>query len=258
MPTKQQARTIQHIKSEFKKIFLREISDEEASKIFEIMIGSTQELFKRDRKYNEDHSNQYMQGDLQLCFSPTAIREEIQRVIDTVGIEELEKSSKYKKMYELGNAQLLALALKKNSGVKWFIISQESPDILLIKKNLDALNQKPFDAVPVEVMQIPIDALEEIGEDVEVGIANFIRKKKFNKRYHSNTALLVHLNFNAERIIYFDKIANEINKFVDNPFHQIWLRANTDPTHASQNASRIYPLPLFSINFNIEEAGLYY
>ncbi|MFA6145931.1 MAG: hypothetical protein WC697_01185 [Patescibacteria group bacterium] len=231
---------IYKIKKVFKENFLRELSDKEASDFFnDLLIQSKLELSKIPG-FTEEAFQRYFSNELEILFSPKAINKEILRIINIIGIESLENSSKYKRLSEMTDASCLVLALKKLYAEEWMIKAQDNPDILLVKHNADSFNKKPFDAVALEIMQIPERAKKTFSQDIEKDIAEFIRDKKFNKRYGEKPHLLIHFNFN-QMGLKLKMISEILYSFPNNPFHQIWIRANTDSTFRIMNISMVYP-----------------
>ena len=258
---------MQHIKDKIKKVFkdnfLRYLSDEEVDVFFETMLSTSRSKFSKIEGFTEEKFQRYLQAekhsnsDLEVVFSPLSIETEIVRIINEIGLEALEKSSKYKRLYEMVNAVCLCLAIKKISGEEWMIKPQDNPDILLIRTNNNRFNEKPIDAAPLEIMQIPEEVLKSFNNDIENKVAEFIKEKKFNKRYGNEAHLLVHLNFNLMGFN-LKKLSERLKSFSNNPFHQIWTRANTDPSSSTMNISQVYPnFSAVEIDF-IKEKNLYY
>lgn len=235
--------TMDHIalvKKVFKENFLRELTDEEASDIANKMISQSREAFSSIEGFTEEKFQQYISKNLVLLFSPSAVNAEIKKIIDTIGIEALENSPKYKRLSEMSNASCLALALKKVFNEEWMIKAQDYPDIILVKKNSRSFNNKHLDAVMLEIMEIPEHARASLGSDIELGIAELIKKKKFDKRYEGVPHLLVHLNIDQPGLN-LKRVSELLNSFSGNPFHQIWTRANADPNSQIMDISLLTP-----------------
>jgi len=134
----------------------------------------------------------------------------------------------------------LALALKKLSGEEWMIKSQDSPDIVLVKISNRFFYNHPFDGLRLEIMEISEKEKQGFGENVEGEVAEYIRNKKFMKRYQAGTCLLVHFNFNQ---MGFDlkKVSEKLQSFPNNPYNEIWTRLNASPNAELMNISRLYP-----------------
>jgi len=228
------------VKKVFKENFLRELTEEEASDIAKRMISQTRESFSSIEGFTEEKFQEYISKNLILVFSPSAVNTEIKKIIDTIGIETLENSPKYKRLSEMNNAVCLALALKKVFNEEWMIKAQDYPDIVLVKKNSRSFNEKHLDAVMLEIMEIPENARANLGNDIELGIAEFIKKKKFNKRYEGIPHLLVHLNIN-QLALNLKRVSELLNSFSANPFHQIWVRSNADPNSQIMDISLLTP-----------------
>ncbi|MFA4998720.1 MAG: hypothetical protein WC514_01750 [Candidatus Paceibacterota bacterium] len=236
-------KNIEKIKKVFDENFLRKLSDAEAEVFLKDVLSYTREELSKTLDFNEQKFNQYVfNSELEIFFSPRRINDEIVRIIESIGIETLEKSYKYKRASEMVSAMCLALALKKLSGKEWAIKSQDSPDIILVKRNDRGLYDKPFDALAFEIMEIPEQEKQNFGLDIERGIAEFIKDKKFMKRYldKEKIHLFVYFNFN-QMGINLQKVSEILQSFLNNPYHQIWIRTNTDPTKKLLNVTLIYP-----------------
>jgi hypothetical protein len=228
------------IKRVFKENFLRDLSDAEAGEFVDKMISQSREDLSKIDGFTEERFQEYLSKNLVLAFSPNAINAEIFKIVKEIGIEELEASSRYKRLAEMSSASCLALALRKILGQTWMIKAQDAPDIILVKKSSREFSDKPFDAIMLEIMEIPEHARQELGEDIEVGIANFIRTKKFNKRYEGIPHLLVHINLNQQNLN-LNRVSSTLQAFSDNPFHNIWSRANADPSSHVMDISLLTP-----------------
>lgn len=143
---------MQHIKDKIRKVFrdnfLRDLSDKELNVFFETMLSASRAKFSKIEGFTEEKFQRYLQAekhsnsDLEVVFSPLSIETEIVRIINEIGLEALEKSNKYKRLYEMVNAVCLCLAIKKIRGEEWMIKPQDNPDILLIKTNNNHFNRQ--------------------------------------------------------------------------------------------------------------------
>ena len=228
------------VKKVFKENFLRELTYKEASDIVNKMISQTREGFSSIEGFTEEKFQKYISKNLVLAFSPGAVNAEIKKIIDKIGIETLENSPKYKRLAEMNNAVCLVLALKKVFNEEWMIKAQDYPDIILVKKSLRSFDDKYLDAVMLEIMEIPEYARVSLGSDIELGIAELIKKKKFNKRYEGVPHLLVHLNID-QLGLNLKRVSELLNSFSGNPFHQIWTRVNADPNYQIMDISLLTP-----------------
>ncbi len=225
----------------FRENFLRELSDEQASEYLDKMYTQTRAELARLPNFGAKATEKYLSGNLEIVFSPNAINAEVLRVVNEIGIEALEASSKYKRMAEMVDASCLALALKKAGKGEWVIKGQDAPDILLVQPDPEHTMGKPFRAISLEIMQIPEFAKEKFGADVEADAAQFIQDKKYTKRYEGIPHLLVHLNFDhigfkTKRLS--EKLCEEKNS----PFRQIWIRVNADPVSQVMKMVLVYPV----------------
>lgn len=176
------------VKKTFKDNFLRELTDEEAGEFVDKMISQTRDAFSGIIGFSEEKFQQYISKNFVIGFSPAAIDSEIRGAINKIGIDALENSHEYKRLSEMSNACCLARALKKMFNQEWMIKAQDSPDIILVKQSARSFDSKHLDAVMLEIMEIPEYARSVLGDDIELGIAEFIKNKKFNKRYEKGAA----------------------------------------------------------------------
>ena len=152
----------------------------------------------------------------------------------------------------MNDASCFVLSLKKIFNEEWVIKAQDNPDILLVKRNRARFNEKPFNAINLEIMQIPQQEKDKMDQNkIEQEIANFIAKKKFLKRYGKYPHLLVHLNF-THRQLKLENISKAIKNIPGNPFHQIWLRVTTSFDFSKMTSVEIYP-NFFKVEFDFEK-----
>lgn len=231
---------IKLVKKVFKENFLRDLTDEEAKNFVDTLFNQTREDFSKIEGFTEEGFQKYMSANLEIAFSPNAVFAEIKMIVDKIGIEELEKSAKYKRLSEMNNAACLSLAMNKMFKEKWMIKGQDSPDIILAKVSSRSFKDNHLDAVYLEIMEIPEFARKELGGDIEPGIAEFIKEKKFIKRYEKAAHLLVHFNI-QQMGLDLKKVSEMLRSFKDNPFHQVWSRINTDAQSQVMDISLLTP-----------------
>lgn len=251
--------SLERIKKIFFYNFRRTLTSKEADEIFENMVSRTKkELVKIPGIREKDIKKYFETKKIEIVFSPKQIDEEILSIIKKVGLQALEKSNDYKRLGEMSDASCLALALKKIFNDEWVVKAQDSPDILLVKLSGARFNKKPFSAINLEIMQIPQREKERMNQDkIEQEIARFIAEKKFLKRYGKYSHLLVHMNFTHKQLRLGD-ISNAIRNIPKNPFHQIWVRATTDPAFSKMALVEIYP-NFFKVEFDFEkDSHLYF
>lgn len=241
------------IKDIFFENFRRELSPTEVETMLNDMFSRTREELSRIPDFKEsDYEKYFATNEIQIVFSPRQINHEIYEIIQKIGIDELETSKKYKRLSEMNNAACLALALKKSTGEEWVVKGQDNPDILLISRSGQTFREKPFRAINLEVMQVPHQAKDRMDQtNVESDVARFIEEKKFLKRYGPYPHLIVHLDFNHMGFK-LEKLSKEIIGLPGNPFHQIWIRATTDPTFSTMVLTQIYP-DFFTVKFDSKE-----
>jgi hypothetical protein len=252
------------IRNVFEKNFSKELSEEEVNILLEEILLNSRAKLSKIKGFTEEkfqrylQSEKYINSDLEIVFSPLSIDIEVMRIIKRIGIEALEKSSKYKRLYEMVNAVCLCLAINKIYDEKWLIKAQDNPDILLVKINDNRFfNEKPIDAISLEIMQVPVQIIKGFTDNIEDKIAEFIKEKKFNKRYGNKPHLLIHLNFDYEGFD-LEKLSKKLISLSNNPFYQIWIRTNTDPAFSTMNIAIVYPrYSAIDIDFK-KERNLYY
>jgi hypothetical protein len=250
------------IKNIFKENFYREPDEKEINNFYDDLLLKTKKEYSKIDGFAEKNleerirSKERDESELEIVFSPTFINKEINQSIKRIGIYVLENSKKYKRLYEMTNALCLALAIKKIYNEEWMIKPQDNPDILFIKRNDNNFNKKPFDVISLEVMQIPEQVMKNFDNNIEEKMAEFIKEKKFNKRYGNLTHLLVHLNFNYMGFK-LKKLSDKLCSFEGNPFPQIWIRTNTEPSSKTINISMVYP-EYSTTEINLEKENFYY
>lgn len=247
------------IKDIFFENFRRELSLIEVETMLNDMLLRTKEELSKIPDFKEsDYEKYFATDEIQIVFSPRQINHEIHSIIQKIGIDELETSKKYKRLSEMNNAACLALALKKSTGEEWVVKGQDNPDILLISRSGQGFREKPFRAINLEVMQVPQQSKDKMNQSsVEVDVAQFIKEKKFLKRYGPYPHLIVHLDFNHMGFK-LETLSEEIRKLPGNPFHQVWIRATTDPTFSTMVLTQIYP-DFFTVKFDVrKDISLYF
>ena len=180
----------------YKEVLSLDISDEELNKCVIDIKKQTKSELSKIPGFNEAKLEIYFRRENGIVFSPRTLHNWIIQIVKKIGIEELERSHKYKRLSEVNDASCLALALKKLFNEEWMIKSQDSPDTLLVKRNTDDWSKKFLNVIALEIMRIPEQAKKSFGSDIENDIAEFIKEKKFNKRYEGIPHLLIHLDFN--------------------------------------------------------------
>ena len=152
--------------------FRRELSDEEVESFFNSLEKQTRVVLATIPNATEEDFDRYMNERAEICFSPMSINNEILKIIEKTGIEELETSSRYKGLGEISNAAAFCLALRKETGEQWMIKGQDNPDILLVRPNGDGMRNRPFHALGLEIMEIPVSSGIDFSD--HVAIAAFI------------------------------------------------------------------------------------
>lgn len=238
MDTRIKRAHLSKIKRVFQENFLRRLSDEEAEGVLTTMLANTRTdllPFATEAQFER-----YAAGVLEIAFSPLTIHAEVARVAGQIGFEALENSVKYKRIGEMLDAASLALALNKVGLGKWMIKSQDAPDILMVRSSDRTVNAKFIDAISLEIMQIPEHEKVRFENEVEADAARFISEKKFRKHYEGVPHLLVHLNF-THRGFNLNRMSAALCKIKGWPFHQIWIRATTNPNFRTIVLSLVYP-----------------
>jgi len=124
---------------------------------------------------------------------------------------------------------------------EWYIMADESPDIRLSKMSNRRLKEKPFDIVNLEVMTIPAISKNKFdSSQIEKEIIDFIKDKKFNKRYGKFARLIIYLEFH-HKDIKLGFLHEIIKKVKSNPFFQFWLFFFSSPDLLRFDIAEIYP-----------------
>lgn len=221
------------IRTTYKEWFIRNLTDIEIDGIGTEVIDSIKYFYKNFKDFSEQDIFKMLNKDFRLFFSPKRIFGEAAKIHNL-------DQSKYKKVKELVVAGAFCLGLKKMGQGEWSIMADEAPDIYIGKFSNRELKEKPFDVTGIELMVIPeIEKNKFNKSEIEKEVVDFIRDKKFHKRYGKFTRLIVQLDFSNQNI-QLDLIHNFIKKIKPNPFFQIWLLFFTnDPSNFE--VVEIYP-----------------
>ncbi|OGI26200.1 MAG: hypothetical protein A3J76_01260 [Candidatus Moranbacteria bacterium RBG_13_45_13] len=247
------------IKKVFFDNFRRTLTPAEIDEIFKNMVAqTTKELSKIPNIQQRDIDRYFETEKFEIVFSPRQVHKEISIILKNIGLQTLEESKKYKRLSEMNDAACLSLALKKAWGEEWVIKGQDNPDIILVKRSGKRFNEKPFYGINLEIMQVPQREKEKMNQEkIEQEIAQFIAKKKFLMRYGQYPHLLIHFNFTHKQLR-LEEISKAIMKISGNPFHQIWIRATTDPAFSKMVLTQIYP-DFLKVEFDFErDSHLYF
>lgn len=235
-------KSIEKIKDVFLKAFARELSEEEAVAALDKMRGHTEAVIQTVPGKSTDKSRNFDAENASIYFSPVAVSEQVDFILANEP-ELFETHVKYKIAREMMIASRFCISLKKQTGREWAIKGQDVPDIILVSPNGGDWKGKPFDAIKLEVMQIPAREQGNWSEaEVEQKIAEFIKDKKFLKSAGMGALLhlVVHLNFSSTNLN-LQKIFEALAKLPGNPFHQIWLLLATSPDWRTHIACLVYP-----------------
>jgi hypothetical protein len=237
--------------------FMRTISDLEIEEGISRLIPRMKEDFENLPDFSEENFNRYMEGNnLELTVSPRCIYDEISKIIAQIGGEQFQSLGKYKRAREMEVVARLCLALRKNNGKMWMIKVQDNPDIVLVKTSERSFKKKYIlDILQVEIMTIPEEARQQWKNDFTTSLVDFIKNKKFIKRYGS-CELLVALDFTQLGVPFVD-ISKEVMKIEDNPYNSIAITAITSEDSTEMTVIRIHP-SFSRIDFKITEAGSWY
>jgi len=190
--------------------------------------------------------------DLYPIYSPLRIFNEKNNIIKESGKNDFNTKEKYKKLRELLLVSILSLTFNKYNLGKWYIKSDEAPDIKLHKFNEQIAKGGQGFFQDIEIMFIVERVTSQWIENIETEITNFIKDKKFLKSYGHNTSLFVSISFNQIVKIKFDNI-NELFRKDDVPFKQIWILSKTPKDEEEYNIFEVYPYRNNMIfNFNID------
>ena len=138
----------------------------------------------------------------------------------------------------------------------WMVKAQDNPDIVLVKTSKRSFKEKYIlDMFQVEIMSIPEEAKQQWKNDFSKSLVDFIKNKKFTKRYGS-CELLVALEFTQLGVPFVD-ISKEIVKIKDNPYNSIAITAITSEDSIEMTVIRVYP-SFSRIDFKITETDLWY
>lgn len=194
--------------------------------------------------------------DLYLIYPPERILLESQNIIRKVGRNDFNTKEKYKKLRELLLASVLSLVFNKYNLGKWYIKSDESPDIKLHKFDKRAPKRKQGFFQNIEIIFIVNRITEQWAKNIEEEIVNFIKKIKFLKSYGHNASLLVSLSFNREKNIRFDYVTKLFLKSKV-PFKQIWILIRL-PNNKGYKIFEVYPnLNSMMFNFKTDKEYLF-
>jgi len=156
----------------------------------------------------------YLPTDGEKAFTPSGIRRLFTEAVDHEGgqIGAVMKSSKYKKLIELWHASILAVAIYKLTGDKYFLLQDENPDIHFVK-DPNTRNQSGFSA---EILTLfGVENLDE------VSLAKWTWDKKGLPDYDKADLLIVSRRVGRLDV---DKFAQELSR-QDWKFTRIWLGA---------------------------------
>lgn len=246
------------IKDCYEANFGRIISDSEIEEGISRLLPRMERDFKTLPDFSEESFNRYMNGNnLDLTFSPACIYAEIAKIVTEIGADKFSSLGKYKRTREMEVASRICLALHKTTGAMWMIKAQDNPDIVLAKMGDRSLKEKYIlDILQVEIMTIPEEARQSWVNDFTTSLVDFIKKKKFDKRYGS-CELLISLDITQPSVPFSD-ISKEIIKIKNNPYNSIVITAITSEDSTNVTVIRIYPA--FSrIDFNlVNEPNIWY
>ncbi len=237
--------------------FSRNISDEEAKDILDKTIKQTETLQSTVSGFSKSRYGLAYDdvSKLEIYFSPNAITDQVRRLVEEVG-DKFETNIRYQHAREMTIASRFVIGLKKALGQEWMIKGQEAPDILLAMKNEKPWTKKPFNAIRLEIMVVPEIVKNKWTNNIENAFVDFISKTKFSKRYGKYTHLLILIRFTHKNLDLVT-IQKKLSELKDNPYHQIWVMALTDPTGYEFMICLIYPdYQRTEINLHTEGAEL--
>lgn len=238
--------------------FNRTLTNKEGSFILDTVLKHMRSELSKLPDFSEKFFIKYITANGgSLTYSPKCVYEEINRAIDTVGVETFSKDRGYKRTREMELAARMCLTLKKKFNEQWMIKIQDNPDVVIFKVNNGSIKSNFMDAVQLEIMAIPEVAKKQWNGGNFVGsLLKFIREKKFNKRY-GICSLMVNLDFDHQSIG-LKQASNFLTIYKgNNPYERIFITAITSQDLKTVSVIQIYP-DFSKIDFNIDEEGLLY
>lgn len=220
--------------------FPRRRTEDEYKEVLSMLEVQSREVHEKLPGFTESRYVRYLGGASALFFSPGSIFHELRKIISEIDADTWNKERKYKRAKEMSIATRLSLGLKKLRREEWMIKSDDTPDIILARPSGSDWYQKPFNAVPVEIMAIPTEEAAKWSKDFSSELVSFVEKKKFSKHYWPQTILLVDLNFNYQGID-VQGISERIQEIEFIPYHQIWMTGIVSPTENVFMIGVIYP-----------------
>ncbi|OGG58171.1 hypothetical protein A2853_01490 [Candidatus Kaiserbacteria bacterium RIFCSPHIGHO2_01_FULL_55_17] len=161
-------------------------------------------------------------GGNNLAFSPMKLKEIITQTLARTAYDI--KHPGFKKIREeVIPALVFALFLKGLGHRDRLIVISDVPDIALVDADHIASQQKRtrVGAIPIESIFYPESAGDPSISDSAERVAEFVKSRKFNKRYRAETVLLITLNASLENL----DLRKLSALLVPNTFHNIWLLA---------------------------------
>ena len=249
-------KNLKKIRRVFQENFSRKLGREEVEEILKNLLNYSEKINKGISGFSQERFEHYLR-DIEIVFSPNAIFHQIGKIVHEAGIDAFGKDGRYKRARELFSASEFVLALKKIYGEEWMIKSQDSPDIILAKPSNRSWFEKPTDAIKLEIMDIPQVERERWQGDITQEFTDFVKKKKFLKRFGPYTHLLIVLNF-KEKDLDIEKISKQIKVLPNNPYHQIWFTAGITQDFSILKVGLIYPEYITTTIDKLKEPSLFF
>lgn len=228
--------------------FSRKITEEEIDEVLENLIPHMEDSLSKFDSFSKNNFERYINGSDELTFSPANIYSEISRTINEVGIDEFDKSVKYKRMREMEIATRFCIANYKQTGKQFMIKPQDNPDIVLVAISEDSSKKKFMEGYRLEVMGIPEFVKDKMEQDLPTQIAAFIKEKKFKKDY-GLSGLIVSLDFNHQGFD-FTQLSRALAELEGNPYDSVILTARTSEDGMTVSVFFVYPV-FAKVDFNL-------
>ena len=221
-------RSLQDLGNFLKARFHMFLSEEDLSKLFTELVGSTEKIAKEIKSHAFDKPTT-------VVFSPARLYRLIRPYLVDPDLAKENPRTMKVIFEELVPAIYFDLALARIGYGRHEIIMSEAPDVALVK--LEPKERGRFDAVPVEITHVGI--YSEIDEkNPENSIAKQLIEGKFIKKYPPQTILLVGFRRNI-KWLQIEPLAKLLCP--KSPFHGIWAFVAEDEMCRTVRLIRICP-----------------
>jgi len=150
----------------------------------------------------------------EVWMSPIFAIDRMRTISETYGLKRARSDGKFKKEREAWTTAMLALALRKLTGVEWWI------EIETVENTPDNRLRRPDQTTSGNIIQTY--EIEIVDWERNVDDIMEVIRKKCARAYPSNYLLLV--NARSGRLLDFDRVIHEMS-VLPSPFLEVWIVA---------------------------------